>query len=119
MAAQVGGSIQQAHKEKLMVTIKGTKISNKLARDSIKAMEQLIYLYKHPKKYKKCPLCAFQEGAPMRKKSCHRCPWYILKDRSCVLSHFSSVRFSPTATRNRIRQLGRWIEIYKKALGAK
>jgi len=76
-----------------MVTIKGKKISNKGALDSIKAMEDLIYLYKHPEEYHGCPLCQF---------FCYRCPWYILLD--------------PRRKRNRIRQLERWIEIYKKAL---
>ena len=90
-----------------MVTIKGTEISNKIARDSIKAMERLVYLYKHPKEYTGCPLC---------RVLCHRCPWFILKGHDCVGSWFSNVISDSRATRNRIRQLERWIEIYKKAL---
>ena len=90
-----------------MVTIKRTEISNKTALASIEAMERLVYLYKNPEQYTGCPLC---------KLHCYFCPWYILKGYGCYLSLFSDVSLYSRATRNRIRQLQRWIEIYKKAL---
>ena len=91
----------------MMVTIKGTEISEELARNSIKAMERLIYLYKNPKAFLCCPLCRMNV-------ECEYCPWHILKNETC--QSFVWVVGDPKAKRNRIRQLQRWIEIYKKAL---
>ena len=90
-----------------MVTIKGIAITTQTALISIEAMERLVYLYKNPEQYTGCPLC---------RVLCHRCPWFILKGHDCVGSWFSNVISDSRATRNRIRQLERWIEIYKKAL---
>ena len=92
-----------------MVKIKVKEIRNKLALDSIKAMERLVYLYGHPKEFLTCPLCRINLG-------CRKCPWGILKSRTCRGKTFSAILEDPKRTRNRIRQLGRWIEIYKKAL---
>lgn len=100
-----------------MVTIKGKKISNKLARDSIKAMEKLIYFYKNPDELDTCPLCNFREGHDINPRNCSKCPWVVLKNNCCVYHcWFAYVVDCPTRTRNRIAQLKRWIKIYKKAL---
>ena len=96
-----------------MVTIKGTEISEEIARDSIEAMEKLIYLYKHPDEFVTCPLCR----VPIFGAGCKSCPWYILKNITC--EGFDWFQADPRRKRNRIRQLQRWIEIYKKALEAK
>ena len=94
-----------------MVTVKGTKISNRIARDSIKAMERLIYLYEDPKEFTTCPLCPL-----FTRNLCNLCPWEIIKNTNCRGSHFVDVYRDPERTRNRIRQLRRWIKIYQKAL---
>ena len=95
-----------------MVKIKGTEISNKIARDSIKAMERLIYLYRNPNNFLTCPLCRINRG-------CRKCPWGILKSRTCRGKTFSAILEDPKRTHNRIRQLRRWIKIYQKALKEK
>jgi len=96
-----------------MVTIKGHKISNKLARDSIKAMERLIYLYKNPDEFEECPLCV-----TMREfnDDCDDCPWYIITREGCTGSIFENVVKYDDRRKSRIRQLYYWISIYKKAL---
>ena len=96
-----------------MVKIKGTEISDQLALDSIKAMERLIYLYENPKEFLTCPLCRI----PHFGEGCHKCPWILIENRHCGGSNFFTVTSEdPQRKYNRIRQLGRWIEIYKKAL---
>ena len=105
-----------------MVTVKGTEISDQLALDSIKAMERLVYFYKHPDEIKRCPLCNFREGPFLpgeADKYCRKCPWLVLKGYSCTNSLFSMVNYDPQRKYNRIRQLRRWIKIYQKALEAK
>ena len=100
----------------MMVKIKGTEISNKIARDSIKLMEKLIYLYENPKEYFSCPLC----DLPATLDYCENCPWRLIKSTFCGSNNFFTViREDPRRKRNRIRQLGRWIKIYQKALDIK
>ena len=99
-----------------MVTIKRKEISKDLARDSIKAMERLVYLYENPKEFVTCPLCRI----PHFGEGCHKCPWILIENRHCGGSNFFTVTSEdPQRTRNRIRQLRRWIKIYQKALKEK
>ena len=98
-----------------MVKIKGHEISEAIAKESIKAMERLVYLYKNPKEYLECPLCVIFIDLD----TCEKCPWTILKNYCCSGAMFCHVSMSRCRTRNRIRQLRRWIKIYQKALDLK
>ena len=99
-----------------MVTVKGTEISDQLALDSIKAMERLVYLYRNPNNFLTCPLCNIKG-----KKDCSECPWDVITGQTCILKnfYFHLISLNPRRTRNRIRQLRRWIKIYQKALKEK
>ena len=94
-----------------MVIIKGHKISNKSAKDSIKAMENLIYFYKNRSAFETCPLCDMFIA-----DDCDDCPWHILTNKSCAGNFFVVVSRAPKRCKKRIRQLYYWISIYKKAL---
>jgi len=99
-----------------MVKIKGQKISNKLAKDSIKAMERLIYLYKNPDEFEECSLCSMIEATCV--EDCDCCPWAVLTGEKCWENdyYFRDVVECDDRRKSRIRQLYYWRSIYKKAL---
>ena len=90
-----------------MVTIKGTKISVRHAKESIEGMKKLIYAYQHRIEHlDKCPICG----------DCDTCPWMILTGGDCHSNYFWQIIESPRRRANRIKQLKRWIVIYEGAL---
>ena len=96
-----------------MVTIKGHKISNKLARDSIKAMEKLIYLYKNRFEFLGCPLCIMIEDTGA--DDCDDCPWVIFTKEECWNdgNYFEDIVHNNERRKKRIRQLYYWISVYR------
>ena len=97
-----------------MVIIKGHGITNKLARDSIEAMERLIYFYKNPDEYEGCSLCTVIENTAA--DDCDDCPWVIFTKEECWINdnYFEDIAHNEKRRKKRIRQLYYWISIYKK-----
>jgi len=90
-----------------MVTIKGTRISNKHAKRDIRGMKKLIYAYQHRiEELDECPIC----------KDCDTCPWTILTGGDCNRNYYWQIVQSPRRRANRKKQLRRWIKIYEGAL---
>jgi hypothetical protein len=95
-----------------MIEINKCKMSIKTVRRSIYAMERLIYLYAFPEYYRSCPLCGITG-------SCVLCPWEVLLKRGCGDNRFNVIRRYPEKVEARIKQLRRWVRIYKKAAKGK
>jgi len=102
-----------------MVTIKGKKISNKKARESIKGMKELIYHYQHPFEktlvFDRCPICGDCDSGDC---DCGTCPWILLTGNNCRGNYHWQVVQSLRRRQNRIKQLRRWIKVYERALEA-
>ena len=99
-----------------MIKIKGHRITKKIAKLSIEAMERLIYLYKNSPEYKgPCPLCGLPEAPEC---ICGNCPWSVMvkEEFACLESFFDVVAKDPKRRKKRIRQLYYWISVYRKAL---
>lgn len=90
-------------------------------RKSIKAMQELLDLYKGEGLIQSCPLCVFERN------NCCKCPWRVMTGGGClkyVEAEFGQdvtvtrLRKSrnPRWTKLRKRQLPRWIGYYKEAL---
>jgi len=87
-----------------------------MARDSIKAMEELIHYYKNHATFIRCPLCTIIEQTDA--DDCSDCPWQIFTGEDCDAgdNYFAEIAHSPKRRKKRIRQLYYWISVYKKAL---
>ena len=93
------------HLEKVRKYYEGKE---RLIKGCIKAMEELLVIYKDDAWARPCPLCAVESL-----DGCSACPWFVLGGGEC-----HSVRWFIKAGKKkaRMQQIRRWIAVYKRAL---
>lgn len=109
-------------------------LSIKQLGNSIVAMKKTLDEYKGGKEQEYCALCAVVDRDEYDGPVCKQCPWLVMKGVRCtdyldrwwiyyhkythsiyLLRQGRNLRW----TRMRIRQLTKWIEVYKRQLGEK